>query len=76
MEQGEYQSRVGDLKLTCDAFRDIPDDVVVSVATGNTFDLKSVQIKKHVPATKKFKIFTFKNPKSKRNIKILKCDHD
>lgn len=29
-----------------------------------------------MPCTKKFRIFTFKNPKSKRYIKILKCDHE
>lgn len=28
-----------------------------------------------MPSTKLFRIFTFKNPKSKRFIKILKCDH-
>lgn len=71
----EYDLKVSELR-DCEHFDDIPDDVVVHVQTGNTFDLKSVQIKKHVPQTKKFKIFTFKNPKSKRYIKILKCDHE
>jgi uncharacterized Zn-finger protein len=66
--------KVADLK-DCEHFQDIPDDVVVHVQTGKTFDLKSVQIKKHVPHTKDFRIFTFKNPKSKRYIKILQCDH-
>ena len=71
----EYEMKVADLR-DCEHFQDLPDDVTVHVQTGNTFDLKSVQIKKHVPETKQFRIFTFKNPKSKRYIKILKCDHE
>lgn len=40
---GEYQTKVGDIREECsEAFKEVPDDVVVSVATGNTFDLKSV----------------------------------
>lgn len=75
LEEGEYQTNVGEIQ-DCDAFKNIPRSVPVVVQTGATFDLKSVQIKKHVPNTKKFKIYTFKNPKSKRFIKILKCDHE
>jgi len=54
----------------------VANDVIVTVETGRTFDLRSVQIKKHVPDTKLFRIFTYKNPKSKRYIKVLKCDHE
>jgi hypothetical protein len=60
----------------CDAFMELPSHLPVTIEDGSTFDLKSVKIKKHVPSTKKFRIFTFKNPKSKRYIKILKCDEE
>ena len=73
-EKGEYLTLVKDVRGECDAFIDLPDDVEVSVQTGNNFNLHSVKIKKHVPSTKRFRIFQFKNPKSKRYIKILKCD--
>lgn len=72
----EFRLKAKDLRTESDAFDQLDDEVTVLVQTGQTFDLKSVQIKKHVPTTKKFRIFTFKNPKSKRYIKVLKCDHD
>ena len=56
-EKGEYQTLVKNIKGDCDAFIGIPDDVEVSVQTGNSFNLHSVKIKKHVPSTKKFRIF-------------------
>lgn len=69
--------KVSALKLrdVCEAFLEVPEDVMISVEKGDTFDLRSVQIKKHVPDTKAYRIFTYKNPKSKRIIKVLKCDH-
>lgn len=63
------------LRKVCEAFDEVSDDVMVTIETGRTFDLRSVQIKKHVPDTKQFRIFTYKNPRSKRHIKVLKCDH-
>lgn len=63
------------LRKVCEAFDEVSGDVMVTIETGRTFDLRSVQIKKHVPDTKQFRIFTYKNPRSKRHIKVLKCDH-
>lgn len=74
--RGECQMKAEALKKTCQAFCDVAGEVLVTVESGRTFDLRSVQIKKHVPSTKKFRIFTYKNPKSKRYIKVLKCDHE
>ena len=65
-----------DLRAECDAFKDVASEVAVSIETGESFDLRSVNIKKHVPDTKQFRIFTYKNPRSKRFIKVLKCDHE
>lgn len=74
--QTEQSFKAKDLRSICDAFDELPDDTDVLVSNGNTFDLNQVQIKKHVPKTDKFRIFSFKNPKSKRFIKILKCDEE
>jgi hypothetical protein len=49
----------------------LDEDIIVRVQTGASFDLNSVRIKKHVPSTKNYRIFTFKNPKSKRQVKVL-----
>jgi hypothetical protein len=73
---GEYQTTVSKIKLECQDLEGLQDDVKVLVQPGSHFDLKSVKIKKHVPSTKHFRIYSFKNPKSKRLIKILKCDYE
>jgi hypothetical protein len=74
-QEGEYSTTVAQLDDK-EAFFDIPSNVNVLVQSGSSFDLRSVQIKKHVPTTKQFRIYTFKNPKSKRFIKVLKCDFE
>lgn len=65
----------GELRGLCDIFKDMPHNTLVKVKVGTKKDLNNVGIKKHVPSTEKFRIFTFKNPHSKRVMKILKCDH-
>jgi hypothetical protein len=76
LKAGETLVRADTLKHVCEAFEEVSGDVMVTVETGETFDLRTVQIKKHVPDTKSYRIFTYKNPKSKRYIKVLKCDHE
>ena len=49
---GEFRVRASTLQSVCEAFEEVDPDVLVSVETGDTFDLHSVQIKKHVPSTK------------------------
>jgi hypothetical protein len=49
--EGEYQTLVKDIH-DCDAFEDVPPNVKVQVQTGKTFDLGTVNIRKHVPNTK------------------------
>lgn len=66
VNNNDLKTTVAQIKDCCDAFEGIPDDVTVVVQSGSSFDLRSVRIKKHVPATKNFRIFSFKNPKSKR----------
>lgn len=39
---GEYRVRAETLRKTCDAFYDVGSDVMVTVETGKTFDLRSV----------------------------------
>ena len=64
------------LRKVCEAFDEVSGDLMVTIESGRTFDLRSIQIKKHVPDTKQFRIFTYKNPSSKNYIKVLKCDHE
>lgn len=45
------KERAGNLRDVCEAFLEVPEDVMVSVETGETFDLRTVKIKKHVPDT-------------------------
>lgn len=64
------------LKNSCEAFHYIAGDVMVTVEVGKTLKIRSELTKKHIPNTKKYTIFTYKNPKSNRYIKVLKCDHE
>lgn len=54
---------------------EIPDDAEVHVELGKDFDFGSIKIDEDIPNTKQFKIYKYKNPKTSRNVKILKCDH-
>ncbi|CDW88731.1 zinc finger protein 599 [Stylonychia lemnae] len=72
--KGDYYQKVSTIKELNNKFKDIPEDLSVHIQTGRSFDLNSVRIKKHVPSTQNYRIFTFKNPKSKRLVKILQCD--
>lgn len=72
-ESGRKLAR--DLREECDAFLEVDSEVSVEVQTGVDFDLQQVRINKHRPDTKEYRIFTYKNPRSKRYIKVLKCDH-
>lgn len=75
-QNAEVKMKAEALRKVCEAFDEVSDEVMVTIESGRTFDLRSVQIKKHVPDTKQFRIFTYKNPRSKRHIKVLKCDHE
>ena len=55
---------------------EIPDSVnKIEVITGHNFDPASLKIDEDVPATKEFRIYKYKNPKTQRFVKILKCEH-
>lgn len=53
----------------------IPEDATIHISYGKNFDLGTVKIEEAVPSTKKFRVFKYKNPKTMRQVKILKCDH-
>jgi hypothetical protein len=66
-----------DIRHECEVFEDLPDKTEINVRDGQNFNLRSVKIKKHVPDTKQYRIYSFLNPKSKRKVQILKCGkHD
>jgi hypothetical protein len=55
---------------------EIPESVTkIEVITGHNFDASSLKIDEDVPATKEFRIYKYKNPKTQRFVKILKCEH-
>ena len=64
------------LRKVCEAFEEISGEAMVTIESGRTFNLQSLPIKYHIPNTNKFRIFTYKNPSSKRYEKVLKCDYE
>ncbi|TNV82398.1 hypothetical protein FGO68_gene1046 [Halteria grandinella] len=61
----------GELLGDCCIFKDMPFSLPVDVKIVSTADLTKIS----KATASSFRIFTFKNPKSKRMMKILKCDH-
>ena len=53
----------------------IPYNAEIHVQYGSRFDLSSIKIDEAVPKTRSFRIFKYKNPRTMRQVKILKCDH-
>jgi hypothetical protein len=68
MDSDEIQVKAEEIRSECEVFDDVPDGTLISVKTGKNFNLRSVKIKKHVPDTQEYKIFSFINPKSKRKV--------
>lgn len=54
----------------------IPEHTEIRVIYGSEFDFDLVKIDEHVPSTRQFKIFKFKNPRTLRQVNILKCDYE
>ena len=52
----------------------IPSGVKVEVIEGANFDFKSLNIEEPIPNTRAFRIYKFKNPRTQRLVKILKCE--
>ena len=42
MQDSDLKTTVAEIRHTCDAFTDVPDDVTVVVQSGSSFDLRSV----------------------------------
>jgi uncharacterized Zn-finger protein len=71
-----YQTTVEELRGECPLFKDMPGNISVKVQPGNKFDLSTVNINNIAPkSVKDFRVFSLKNPRTKRNMRILKCDH-
>lgn len=54
---------------------EIPFGVEVIVETGRQFDFSAIKIEESIPSTRNFRVFKYKNPRTQRVVKILKCDH-
>jgi hypothetical protein len=53
----------------------IPMNVSVYVEHGSKFEIKKVRVDKNfIPATRRFRVFRYQNPRTNRWIKIMKCD--
>ena len=53
----------------------VPDDAEIHVRYGKNYDLSSIKIDEAVPSTRDFRVFKYKNPRTMRQVKILKCDY-
>ncbi|TNV83506.1 hypothetical protein FGO68_gene2066 [Halteria grandinella] len=56
--------------------REIPQGVQIQVILGKDFDVTSLKIEEEIPATRQFRIYKYKNPRTQRYVKLLKCDHN
>ena len=69
----------GNLRNECCIFEELPFSLHVEVKIGSTSEVMPVENNqtegKEPSKCSTFRVFTFKNPKSKRTMKILKCDH-
>ncbi|CDW75002.1 krueppel-like factor 13 [Stylonychia lemnae] len=63
---------ISDIKLR----QEIPPGVDIQIIQGQDFDVHELRIEETVPLTKNFRIFKYKNPATRRFVKILKCDYD
>lgn len=55
---------------------EIPEGSRIEVTLGENFDLSSLKIEEDIPSTKNFRVYKYKNPRTQRYVKILKCDHE
>lgn len=61
-----------DLKIKAE----IPDDVEIQMIEGKDYNLSDLKIEEAIPATKNFRVFKYKNPKTHRYVKLLRCDFE
>lgn len=53
----------------------VPHDAKIHVQRGINYDMSTVKIEEKIPSTRQFRVFKYKNPRTMRQVKILKCDH-
>lgn len=53
----------------------VPFDAKIYVQKGSKYDMSTIKIEEAVPNTRQFRVFKYKNPRTMRQVKILKCDH-
>jgi hypothetical protein len=52
----------------------IPEGARINVVKGSDFDFASIKIDEDIPQTRAFRVYKYKNPRTQRNVTILKCD--
>ena len=79
MDQEEFNpnlKRVSKSDITDEKIRnEIPEGAEIHVENGDEFDFSTIKIDEDIPKTRMFRVFKYKNPRTQRNVKILKCDH-
>eukprot|EP00347_Sterkiella_histriomuscorum_P017635 403348584 len=55
---------------------EIPLDVEIQIIQGSDYNLNELKIEEAIPRTKRFRVFKYKNPKTHRFVKLLKCDFE
>ena len=53
----------------------VPPEAKIYVQRGSKYDMSSIKIEEAVPNTRDFRVFKYKNPRTMRQVKILKCDY-
>ena len=54
----------------------VPENAKIYMQHGSRFSMDSIKIEEAVPNTRQFRVFKYQNPRTMRQVKILKCDHD
>jgi hypothetical protein len=55
--------------------QEIPDGADIFVEDGEHFDFSTIKIEESIPQTRQFSVYKYKNPRTQRNVKLLKCDY-
>ena len=52
----------------------VPQDIRIEIIEGPEFDLRSLAMEsREKPSTRNFVVYNYKNPSTKRNVKVLEC---
>jgi hypothetical protein len=54
--------------------QEVPADIRIEIISGSDFDLDGLGIdEREIPGTRHFFVYSYKNPATKRSVKVLEC---